>query len=155
LNTDGIDIAGKDILVENVKITNFDDAVVMKPSSKAGKLATCTENAMVRDIDVSFGVGMSIGSVNPTDDYNCVRNITYTNIDFHHPIKSIYIKTNPGETTSMLPGSGGIVTDVLYENITIYNPIWWNIYIGPQQQKQPDGSGPGCMLYPLDQDCPT
>ena len=30
------------------------------------------------------------------------------------------------------------------------NPIWWAIYLGPQQQKQPDGGGPGCMLYPFD-----
>ena len=30
------------------------------------------------------------------------------------------------------------------------SPIWWAIYIGPQQQKQPDGGGPGCMLYPFD-----
>ena len=36
----------------------------------------------------------------------------------------------------------------------MYNPIWWGVYIGPQQQKQPDGGGPGCMLYPLE-NCPT
>lgn len=35
------------------------------------------------------------------------------------------------------------------------NPVWWNIYIGPQQQKQPDGGGPGCMVYPLKENCPT
>lgn len=29
-------------------------------------------------------------------------------------------------------------------------PIWWAIYIGPQQMKEPDGDGPGCMLYPFD-----
>lgn len=29
-------------------------------------------------------------------------------------------------------------------------PIWWAIYLGPQQQKQPDRGGPGCMLYPFD-----
>ena len=28
-------------------------------------------------------------------------------------------------------------------------PIWWGIYIGPQQQEQPDGTGPGCMTYPF------
>ena len=32
LNTDGIDFHGKNILVERVKITNFDDAVVVKPA---------------------------------------------------------------------------------------------------------------------------
>lgn len=29
-------------------------------------------------------------------------------------------------------------------------PLWWAIYIGPQQMKEPDGDGPGCMLYPFD-----
>jgi hypothetical protein len=34
-------------------------------------------------------------------------------------------------------------------------PIWYAIYIGPQQQKQPGGGGPGCMFYPLDPHCET
>lgn len=35
-------------------------------------------------------------------------------------------------------------------------PIWWPIYIGPQQMKEPDGDGPGCMLYPYYKDqCKT
>lgn len=33
LNTDGIDPAGTNITVRNVKITNFDDAVVVKPAN--------------------------------------------------------------------------------------------------------------------------
>jgi len=54
-------------------------------------------------------------------------------VTFHHPYKSIYIKTNPGHTTSMLPGSGGEISNITYTDIVIHNPIWWNIYIGPQQ----------------------
>lgn len=34
--------------------------------------------------------------------------------------------------------------------MTMKSPIWWAIYLGPQQQKQPGGGGPGCMLYPFD-----
>ena len=49
----------------------------------------------------------------------------------------------------MLPGSGGEITNIVFDNIEIHNPIWWGIYIGPQQQKQPGGSGDGCMFYPL------
>jgi polygalacturonase len=135
LNTDGVDLDGKNILVEKVKITNFDDAVVFKPGNKTGLISQCTENVVVRDIEVWFGVGMSIGSVSPTDDYNCVRNVSFSEVTFHHPFKSIYIKTNPGDTTSMLPGSGGEISNITYQNFKITNPIWWNIYIGPQQQK--------------------
>ena len=29
-------------------------------------------------------------------------------------------------------------------------PLWWAIYIGPQQMKEADGDGPGCMFYPYD-----
>lgn len=62
-------------------------------------------------------------------------------------MKAIYVKTNPGSGT-------GEITDILYENIHIHFPIWFGIYIGPQQQEQPDGGGPGCMTYPL-QPCET
>ena len=130
LNTDGIDLYAKNVLIERVKITNHDDAVAVKPCNKADSIQ-CSENIIVRDLEVHFGVGMSIGSVSPSDSYSCVRNVHFSNITFHHPYKSIYIKTNPGTTTSMLPGSGGEITNITYTNITIHNPIWWNIYIGP------------------------
>ena len=74
---------------------------------------------------------MTIGSITPKDTYECIRNVTFTNHTFHHPLKAIYIKTNPGETASMLPGSGGEVTGIHYKDITINTPIWWSIYIGP------------------------
>ncbi len=60
------------------------------------------------------------------------------------PFKGIYVKTNPGNN------GDGIIDNILYENITMHEPIWWALYLGPQQQKQPDGGGPGCMLYPFD-----
>lgn len=75
---------------------------------------------------------MTIGSVSANDNYHCVRNVQFLNHKFYHPYKAIYVKTNPGLTTSMLPGSGGQITNILYDNIEIHNPIWWSIYIGPQ-----------------------
>lgn len=42
LNTDGIDVAGKDIIIERINITNFDDAVTIKASTKRNKYATCS-----------------------------------------------------------------------------------------------------------------
>ena len=75
---------------------------------------------------------MAIGSVPPKDDYSCVRNITFENIKFNNPFKAIYVKTNPGETKSMLPGSGGEISNIVYKNIEILSPLWWGIYIGPQ-----------------------
>ena len=91
---------------------------------------------------------MSIGSVTPGDNFPCVRRISYSNIDFQYPFKSLYVKTNPGE-------GYGLISDILYEDINIYYPVWYNIYIGPQQMKQPSGEGPGCMTYPFGGACPT
>lgn len=74
---------------------------------------------------------MAIGSIRPSDYYSCVRNVTFENINMQRPFKAIYIKTNPGTTTSMLPGSGGEISNVVYENFNIHQPLWWGIYIGP------------------------
>mmetsp|Transcript_20807 Transcript_20807/g.28068 ORF Transcript_20807/g.28068 Transcript_20807/m.28068 type:complete len:122 (-) Transcript_20807:938-1303(-) len=114
LNTDGLDIAGKDILVERLNITNFDDAVTVKASTQKNSYATCSSNIVVRDCTINFGVGMTIGSITPSDDYSCVDGVQFLNHEFHHPLKAIYIKTNPGTTTSMEPGSGGRIANVLY-----------------------------------------
>ena len=64
------------------------------------------------------------------------------------PIKGVYIKSNPGDVGDAL------IKNITYENISMQNPLWWGIYIGPQQQKQPGGYGPGCFTYPL-QPCAT
>ena len=53
------------------------------------------------------------------------------------------MKTNPGFGT-------GEINNIIYEDMIITYPIWWGIYIGPQQQKEPDGFGAGCLLYPLE-----
>jgi len=73
-----------------------------------------------------MGLGMTIGSVPPNGNHACVRNVTFKNIVFWFPIKAIYVKSNPGNS------GDGIIENILYENIKIFNPIWWNIYIGPQ-----------------------
>jgi polygalacturonase len=142
LNTDGIDPAGSNVHIYNMKITNFDDAVAVKPAHNTNVIAQCAEHILVENVVVYDGVGMTIGSVPPSQNYACVRNVTFRDIEFHHPFKAIYVKTNPGEGT-------GCIEDIRYENLKINYPIWWSIYIGPQQQKQPGGAGPGCMFYPL------
>lgn len=91
---------------------------------------------------VMFGVGATIGSVPPSSQHACIRRVTFKDIQFDYPMKAIYVKTNPGSGT-------GEIRDIWYENINIHFPVWYGIYIGPQQQKQPGGGGPGCMLYPL------
>lgn len=70
---------------------------------------------------------MTIGSVPPNINTACVKDVTFRNITFDNPIKAIYVKTNPGDQ------GDGVIENILYEDITMIEPIWWGIYIGPQQ----------------------
>ena len=112
LNTDGIDISGKNIHLRNLTIQNFDDAVAVKPLKAFDDPYTnCTEDIIVEDSFVKYGVGMSIGSVPPDTNFECVRNVTFRNIKFDKPLKAIYVKPNPGNLGL------GIIKNVTYENI--------------------------------------
>jgi len=126
LNTDGIDPSGSNVLIRNVTITNFDDAVAVKPAHNTNQIAPCAENILVEDSLVYFSVGMTIGSVPPRSSYACIRDVTFRNIKMILPIKAIYVKTNPGDD------GDGIIANILYENFECHYPIWWGIYIGPQ-----------------------
>jgi len=105
---------------------------------------------LIRNLHVNFGVGMSIGSVPPNSAVNCIRNITFDYVTFSHPLKAIYIKTDPGDSGT------GIIENITYQNFHVKEPLWYGIWIGPQQQKQPYENGTGCsFFYPIDPHCPT
>lgn len=148
LNTDGIDVSGIDVTIKHTTIKNFDDAIAIKPLNSNNTLSNCTENIIIYNTTVHFGVGLSVGSVSPNRATNCIQNILFKDAVFYNPIKAIYIKTNPGDI------GDGIIKNITYENIRWDRSLWYGIYIGPQQEKEPDGNGPGCMLYPLTY-CPT
>lgn len=146
LNTDGIDPSAENVIIRNVNITNYDDAIAIKPCDKSNKYCHCSSNMFIENIRTKFSVGMSIGSVPPNKHHSCINNITFQNIIQKDPFKAIYIKTNPGNE------GDGEITNILYSGFKIYTPLWWPIYIGPQQMQQPDGSGSGCMKNPLNCD---
>lgn len=143
-NTDGIDPHGSNMHIFNLTVQNWDDVVVPKPGSRSDKLNTCTEDYLVENCTVVLGVGMTIGSISPSTSHNCIRNVTFRNVHMTKPWKGIYVKSNPGDVGS------AIVSNIVYDNLTMIEPRWWAIYIGPQQMKEPDGDGPGCMIYPFD-----
>ena len=95
---------------------------------------------VIRNSKVAFSVGMTIGSVPPNDNVNCIQNITFHNITMDHPIKGIYVKTNPGDSGS------GLIKDILYSNMVIKRSLWYPIWIGPQQQRQPGTAGTGVVF---------
>lgn len=87
-----------------------------------------------------------IGSVPPHNLTNCVKDVVFENIgmpsfinnkmiyfyrhiykivkylffiEFQDPFKAIYVKTNPGWS------GDGLISNILYKNITAYNSIWY------------------------------
>ena len=149
---DGIDVSGRNITITNATVTNFDDALCVKPLSGSDVLSQCSEAIVIKDSRVFLGVGLSVGSVRPSATINCVRNVTFTNITLTSPIKGIHVKPNPGTVGT------GVIDDITYENITATDPLWWGIFVNPQQQVQPGGgTNTGCdFLFPLpNTTCPT
>lgn len=151
LNTDGIDPAAEDVLIERVNITSYDDAVAVKPCRADGGVCSCAQNIVVRDVNVFWAVGMTIGSVPPHDPPNCVKNVTFERITFKNPFKAVYIKSNPGTVGS------GVIQDITYRDMHVDGSLWYPLWIGPQQQEQPGhGANTGCsFFFPLNTTCPT
>jgi len=154
LNTDGIDPSGKDIWIHDCYVRNNDDSIAVKPCNSGCTFSDCTENVLVEDT-VLIGFGASIGSVPPSTQHNCVRNVTFRNISMPNTGKGIYVKSNP--SCDAAGTKTAEITDITYEDVTITNPVWWPVWIGPQQQHEPNSAlGEKCALtYPLSPECPT
>ena len=75
------------------------------------------------------GVGLTIGSIGASDEHSCIRNITFKDSEMYNTFKGIYMKSRPEEG----PNISGEITNILYDNISIYNLTQWPIWIGPQQ----------------------
>lgn len=152
LNTDGIDIAAENVTVYNTNITNYDDAIVVKPCRSSWKYCQCAGNILAYNNMITYSTGLTIGSVPPSQDNNCIKNVVFRDSYMNRPLKALYIKSNPGSSGT------GLIEDIIYQNIVIHAALWWTIWVGPQQQNQPnDGSeGTGCnFLFPFVPDCPT
>jgi len=126
-NTDGFDVAGRNVWIHDCTIWNDDDCIAVKELSRASFQSPCSENMLFERINAS-GVGLTIGSIGPSTSHTCVRNITFRDSTMYNTFKGIYLKSRPGK-----PGETGEITDVLYENILIRNASQWSIWIGPQQ----------------------
>jgi hypothetical protein len=133
-------------------VTNFDDSVCVKPSGGSPPTG-CTRGIYIADIAVTYGVGVSMGSVPPDVGGNCIDDVLAERLSFDTPLKALYVKPNPAKGG----GAFGSITNVVYQDVTIHNTLWWPIWVGTQQQHQPGGSGTDCsFLYPiLNTTCPT
>lgn len=109
-NTDGFDLSGcQNVHVHDCSVWNQDDCFDVKDNTK---------DVVIERVN-SSGLGLTIGSISST-----VSNITFRDAYIHHTVKGIYLKFR----------GGGLITDVLYENIVMDEPEQWAIWIGPAQQ---------------------
>ena len=115
-NTDGIDPSGWNYLISDCTIDTGDDNVVLKPT--AGRMPG-DKNYTVMNCTFLHGHGMSIGS----GSFNGVEDLTVSNCTFNGTDSGIRIKTPRG--------NGGLVQNLIYENITMTNvkhPIYISDY---------------------------
>ena len=115
-NTDGIDVTGNDVYTHDLYIWTQDDCIAVKGDST---------NMLFERINAS-GLGLTIGSIGN----NVIHNITFRHSEMRKTIKGIYMKFN--NDANDIPG--GSISNILYENITMIDPIQYPIWIGPAQQ---------------------
>jgi hypothetical protein len=150
---------GVDIYIHDITILNDDDSIGVKPSSKGsvaldGTVYDCTSNILIENA-VLTGFGASIGAVSPSSSRPCVNNVTFRHIQMPYSGKGIYIKSNRNPCTD--PTQSSQLSNLLFEDFLITRPIWWAIWIGPQQQHQPheDLAGNCALAYPVVDSCPS
>mmetsp|Transcript_12981 Transcript_12981/g.20812 ORF Transcript_12981/g.20812 Transcript_12981/m.20812 type:complete len:446 (-) Transcript_12981:138-1475(-) len=149
LNTDGFDVAGRDIHIHDCSVWNQDDCFTIQPMDSRGLNAKCTENVLVENVNAS-GLGLTVGAIHPSPGHNCVRNITFRHARMHHTFKGIYVKS--GNSTDL--SASAEITNILFEDIEMDTPEQVPIWIGPAQES--DSKGACSLLWPsLSNHCPA
>lgn len=119
-NTDGIDVSGNNVHVHDVDIWNQDDCIAVKDAPSG-----ISQNMLFERVNAS-GLGLTVGSIGGT----AVKNITFRDSFLYRTSKGIYMKFRIDEWRE----TPGLIEDVVYENITMVEPEWWGVWIGPAQQ---------------------
>ena len=112
-NTDGIDPAGSNYLIENCSISDGDDNIAIKPQNVANS------NITITNCYFGSGHGLSVGG--QTNDG--LNGLTVTNCTFNGTTIGLRLKAGRG--------FGGLVQNILYDQITMINvptPIWVTSY---------------------------
>ncbi|KAJ8612226.1 hypothetical protein CTAYLR_002928 [Chrysophaeum taylorii] len=140
-NTDGIDVAGTDVLIENVVVSNWDDIVAVKPSSNPGdnvsadlpldQWSWCTRNVTIRNVTTLYGGGLSVGSVHPSENLPCVRDVVFGDIEMYRAFKGPYVKPDLAPDSCKHKPCRGAITNVTFQNVRMdggRTPSWWRRY---------------------------
>ena len=126
----GIDVAGHNIHIHDVSIWTQDDCIAVKDNFYGNRVSS---NMTFERIHAS-GLGFVIGSISGTT----VQNITFRDSFLYRTYKGIYTKFRlPEEEIDVGPG---LISDIVYQNITMESPLQWPIWIGPAQQTHGDSA---------------
>merc|ERR1712196_53678 len=117
-----------------------DDCFTIVPLDGRGINSQCTENVLIEDVNAS-GLGLTVGSIEPTPHHACIKNITFRRAWMHHTFKGIYIKS--GNRAEPDPSATAEITQILYQNVTMVEPEQVPIWIGPAQESD---SAKACSL---------
>ena len=99
-NTDGIDIAATDVLVQDCDISNGDDSLCIKAPA---------HNVTVENSFVSQGNGLVLGTISGGQ---AISNITFRNISANDTTFGCHVKARADQT--------GSVSDVLFEDVRVF-----------------------------------
>jgi polygalacturonase len=109
-NTDGVDPANcKNVLITKCRIDTGDDNIAIKSGHKVVGRDFAIEDITVTDCTFLHGHGMSIGS----ETLGGVHNVTVKNCTFENTENGLRIKSQRGK--------GGLVENIVYEDITMTN----------------------------------
>ncbi len=109
-NTDGVDPSNcKNVLITKCRIDTGDDNIAIKSGHKVAGRDFAVEDITVTDCTFLHGHGMSIGS----ETLGGVHNVTVKNCTFENTENGLRIKSQRGK--------GGLVENIVYENITMTN----------------------------------
>jgi len=109
-NTDGIDPSDcKNVLITKCRIDTGDDNIAIKAGHKVPRREFACEDITVTDCTFLHGHGMSIGS----ETLGGVHDVTVTHCTFENTENGIRIKSKRGK--------GGLVENILYEDIQMTN----------------------------------
>lgn len=140
-NTDGINISGRNYLIERCKVSTGDDNIVILTHSEPAWGEPVCRDFVIRDCTLGEGHGLSIGSY--TD--GGIRGVLVERCTFEGTTAGIRLKSSRGR--------GGLVEDLVYRDLTmkaVKNPIFLSSYY-PKTPKTPqaDPSQPVDKTTPL------
>ena len=141
-NTDGIDVAGEDITIRDIVVSNYDDVVAVKAadllSDKTGAVPGCTQNVTVSNTTVYRGAGLSVGSVHPSPLKPCVRDVLFERATLWSPLKGPYVKPDRATPECLHldhDACSASISNVTYSHIRMHgsfvdgtSPPGWDLY---------------------------